>query len=131
MDTKSNPADKASREVHPRDLSKSKWTTGPDFLWKDEAAWEIPQTEAFGPPLEDDLEVKKVVLATEALPSWPTVEERMEYFPDWYRARKAVALCLRYLQKLKSMVETRRIYPNRETRRSRKTNQACNSSRAE
>lgn len=111
VDTKSNPADEASRGVRPRDLSKSKWITGPDFLWKDKAEWEIPQTEAFGPPLEDDPEVKKVVLATEVLPSWPTVEERMEYFPDWYRARKAVALCLRYLQKLKSMVETRRITP--------------------
>ena len=35
----------------------------------------------------------------------------MEYYPDWYRARKAVALCLRYLQKLKSMVEMKRITP--------------------
>ena len=111
VDTKSNPADEASRGVRPKDLSKSKWITGPDFLWKDEAAWEIPQTEAFGPPSEDDPEVKKVVLATEVSLSWPTVEERMEYFPDWYRARKAVALCLRYLQKLKSMVETKRITP--------------------
>ena len=62
-------------------------------------------------PLEDDPEVKKVVLATEVSPSWPTVEERMEYFPDWYRAHKAVTLCLRHLQKLKSVVETKRITP--------------------
>ena len=111
MHTKSNPADKASRGVCPRDLSNAKWITRPDFLWKDEAAWEIHQTEAFGLPLKDDPEVKKVVLATEVSPSWPTVEEHMEYFPYWYSVLKAVALCLRYLQKLKSTVETKRITP--------------------
>lgn len=31
MDTKSNPADKASRGVCPRELRVSKWITGPDF----------------------------------------------------------------------------------------------------
>ena len=48
VDTKSNPADEAWRGVCLRDLSKSKWITRPDCLWKDEAAGEIPQTEAFG-----------------------------------------------------------------------------------
>ena len=32
MDTKSNPADEASRGIRPNELTKSKWILGPDFL---------------------------------------------------------------------------------------------------
>ena len=60
VDTKFNPADEASRGVRPRELSKSKWITGPDFLWKDEAEWEIPSTEAVVQPLEDDPDIRKL-----------------------------------------------------------------------
>ena len=106
VDTKSNPADEASRGVRPREFSKSNWITGPDFLWKDEAEWEIFSTEDVVQPSEDDPEVKKAVsLATEVSPSWLTLEERMKYFSDWQRARKAVALCRRYVKKLKSRVD--------------------------
>ena len=40
IDTKSNPADDASRRVRPKDLSKSTWIKGPDFLWKEDAVRE-------------------------------------------------------------------------------------------
>ena len=32
VDTKSNPADEASRGIRPNELTKSKWILGPDFL---------------------------------------------------------------------------------------------------
>ena len=105
VDTKSNPADDASRGVRPKEFSESKWITGPDFLWKDEAEWENFSTEAVVSPSEEDPEVKKAVsLATGASQSWSALEERLKYFSDWQRARKAVALCRRYVQKLKSKV---------------------------
>ena len=33
-----------------------------------------------------------------------TLEERIERFSDWYRVRRAVALCSKYIQKLKKRV---------------------------
>jgi len=43
--------------VPPRELSKSKWITGPDFLWQDEAEWETSSTEAVIGLSEEDPEV--------------------------------------------------------------------------
>ena len=63
VDTKSNPADDASRGLRPTELSKSKWIKGPEFLWKNEAEWQVPLPEAVtGLKLvDDDPEVKKAV----------------------------------------------------------------------
>ena len=105
VDNKSNPADDASRVVHPKESSESKWITGPGFLWKDEAEWENFSTEAVVSPSEEDPEVKKAAsLATGASQSWFALEEQLKYFSHWQRARKAVGLCRRYIQKLKSRV---------------------------
>ena len=114
VDTKSNPADDASRGLRPRELSKSKWITGPDFLWQPEDEWKTSfSAEAVVSPSEEDPEVKKVVsLATGASQSWPTLEERLKYFSDWQHARKAVALCRRYVQRLKSRVAKRNTNPD-------------------
>ena len=98
--TKSNPADDASRGLLLRELSKSKWITGPDFLWQPEDEWKTSSSaEAVVRPSEEDPEVKEVVsLATGVSQSWPALEERLKYFSDWQCARKGVALCRRYVQ---------------------------------
>ena len=105
VDTKSNPADNASRGVRPKEFNEWKWITGPDFLWQDEAEWETFSTEAVVSPSEEDPEIKKAVsLATGASQSWSALEEQLQYISDWQHKRKAVALCHRYIQKLKSRV---------------------------
>ena len=95
IDTKSNPADDASRGVRPKDLSKSKWIKGPDFLWKEDAVWETSmETISDYSVSQNDPEVKKAVyLATEVSPSLSSTVARLEYFSEWHRAKKAVALC--------------------------------------
>ena len=104
IDTKSNPADDASRGVRPKDLSKSKWIKGPDFLWKEDAVWETSvETISDYSVSQNDPEVKRAVsLATEVSPSLSSTVARLEYFSDWHRAKKAVALCRRYVQRLQS-----------------------------
>lgn len=77
VDTKSNPADHASRGLNPQQLPKSSWFTGPAFLWKDKTYWPVHSSneakEAFTLS-EDDPEVKKgVTLVTntdESFASW-------------------------------------------------------------
>ncbi|KAF6779874.1 hypothetical protein AHF37_00656 [Paragonimus kellicotti] len=39
VDTKRNPADSASRGMHPKDQRTREWFSGPEFLWKDQVAW--------------------------------------------------------------------------------------------
>ena len=96
MDTKRNPADEASTAVRANELAKSKWILGPEFLWKPEAEWDamLKQPIVDVNLLDDDPEVKKVgLLATVVSPSWPTLVNRLAYFSDWHRAKKAIALC--------------------------------------
>ena len=112
VDTKSNPADHASRGLSPQGLQKSSWITGPAFLWKDQACWpEHSSSEAkeVFTLSEDDPEVKsKAALVTNTEKSFASLASHLEYFSDYHRAKKAVALCLLYTQKLKERVKMKK-----------------------
>lgn len=100
VETKSNPADDASRGTGVRELLKSRWITGPDFLWKNEdqrpAAMhaKVPEkTTTY--PSEHDPEVKKAVsMMTVTSTPEATLLSRIEYFSSWFRAKRSVALCI-------------------------------------
>lgn len=58
--------------------------------------------------MENDPEVKGVVLlATVVDSSFPSFLERLSFFSDWERARKAVAMCSRYVRRLRAKAETK------------------------
>ena len=107
--TDNNPADDASRGISARDLTtKSKWLTGPDFLWSKI----IPADKADDSSLvlpENDPEVKGSTFATsaEVLPHFEV--ERLDRFSTWTRARRAVANCLKYKARLKRQATMRRV----------------------
>lgn len=107
VDTKSNPADDASRGLCASELPLSKWSQGPAFLWQNESEWVVK-----GPPSNvqelscEDPEVRKIVpLATNTSPLLSSLVERMSYFSDWMRAKKAVALCRRYVRILHAKIQ--------------------------
>ena len=109
VDTKSNPADHASRGLNPQGLQKSNWITGPAFLWKDKSCWPVNEAKEIFTLSEDDPEVKnKVALVTSTDKSFVSLASRLEYFSDYHRAKKAVALCLLYIRKLKERVKSRK-----------------------
>ena len=100
VNSKVNPADDATRGLCATEFIKSKWSQGPAFLWKDEIEWEVEESDQFVTSA-DDPEIKKVVsMVTNKTSDWSIVE-RLKYFSDWLRAKRAVALCLRYMHKLK------------------------------
>ena len=110
VDTKTNLADEASRGLRARELTQSKWIQGPNFLWKPETEWNVTLKQPVGDAelLNDDPEVKKIVsLATAVTPSWSTMVDRLTYFSDWQRAKKAVAMCRRYVRLLQSKIQKR------------------------
>ncbi|KAK3730332.1 hypothetical protein QZH41_006955 [Actinostola sp. cb2023] len=113
VNTESNPADDASRGLTAHQLLSSRWLKGPDFLWK-ESQW--PAATITGKnevePFLNDPEVKKAVVMATASSSSEEEEDallvRLEYFSDWHRAKRAIALCIRYVQKLKEIVKKKR-----------------------
>ena len=92
-----NPADLCSRGVSVKELSESSlWWSGPDFL-KESYNEEVEYYEVES----DDPEIK-ICNEIVTLPEFPSILERLEYFSDWTHAKKSVALCHKYLAKLKN-----------------------------
>lgn len=103
--TKCNPAHDASRGITAKELvESSRWITGLEFLWMPEDQWPQPLEDRELVSLPDDPEVKKVTsYATSTQEPWNLVES-LSYFSDWHRACRAIAICLRYKQKLQQSV---------------------------
>ena len=98
-----NPADMSSRGVTAEEFSKgSTWINGPSFLWeKDISTYGKDITPDLNP---HDPELKKVqvmVSQSETVTGFDLA--RLEVFSDWFRAKRAVATCLR----LKSLLQER------------------------
>ena len=95
IESNQNPADESSRGVSPQDLVDSRWLNGPPFLWQQELPkWNDDVNLVISP---DDPEVKKVqAFVTGAQHErMATISERLGYFSDWHRAKKAVATCMK------------------------------------
>ena len=109
VETKCNPADDASRGITAKDLvENSRWISGPEFLWMPEDQWPQPLEDQDLISLSDDPEVKKVTsYATSTQEPWNLVES-LSYFSDWHRACRAVAICLRYKQKLHQLASSKK-----------------------
>ena len=102
VETKSNPADIASRGAGAQELIDNPlWWNGPEFLWNSCEDWDSVNDNPSIPP--DDPEVKKVSARATQIqdPKLPSVLERLTYFSSWYRAKKAIAVCLRLQQKFR------------------------------
>ena len=99
VETKSNPADIASRGAGAQELIDNPlWWNGPEFLWNSCEDWDSVNDNPSIPP--DDPEVKKVSATATQIqqPNLPSVLERLTYFSSCYRAKKAIAVCLRLQQ---------------------------------
>lgn len=82
-------------------MSESKWFKGPEFLWQ----YEVPETLKEQLDVNpDDPELKRgQCFVTETKPVlYGSLLERLQYFSDWHRAKKAIAVCLRFIDKLRS-----------------------------
>ena len=75
----------------------NRWWNGPNFLW-------IPQLEipALEPQISPkDPEVKKAtVLATKSMEHLSLLE-RIAYFSNWYRTKRAIAICQLFIERMK------------------------------
>ena len=99
VETKSNPADEASRGLTAKQLVEgSRWLIGPEFLWESRPC--KPENVEVCPLQESDPEVKKAsVLTMEVKKVAPFSDHfetsRLHGTSSWYQAMKVIALCLR------------------------------------
>ena len=102
VDTKENPADDASRGLGANELIRSsRWWNGPNFLWQP-----LPDEPNFDSQLSpDDPEVRKITALTTKSAEHPTLLDCIEYFSDWYRGKRAIAVCLLFIQRMKLRVK--------------------------
>ena len=92
-----NPADHASRGLHPEELVTSNWFKGPDFLWEP-----VIPDETVGYKIDpEDPELKKVVvnIALGTKHTERNMIQRLEKFSCWSKVITAVAVIQRYLRK--------------------------------
>jgi len=113
VDGKNNPADDASRGLSPKDLlQSSRWLQGPSFLWDHQDSWKDVDKRVPEPLNPDDKEVKKAsTLATSVTnkEQLPNLLKRLQYFSSWFRAKRAVAVCLRYRRILLERAHSKRM----------------------
>ena len=86
-------------------------------MWQKESEWPVDE-KVFPDPsqvLPCDPEVKKVtVLATKSTKRELKIADRLEYFSDWFRARRAIALSLLYLQRLREQAVAKHKVSNKK-----------------
>ena len=104
-----NPADEASRGVTVEEfLEGSKWISGPKFLWE----LHIPEKcDSVQIVQSEDPELKKIhSLATHSMSAHTDgfELERLDYFSSWYRAKRAVALCLKFKDLMMNKIAKKR-----------------------
>ena len=111
IDGKNHPADDVSRGLSPKDLlQSSRWLQGPSFLWEHHGSWKNLDNSKPEPLKLDDKEVKKassLVMSLMREDQMPNLIQRLEYFSSWFRAKRAVAVCLQYKEILLERVHRR------------------------
>ena len=92
-----NPADDVSRGLDVEELVQHwRWWNGPQFLWHPIEVQQFSTTVS-----ESDPEVKRKCMAANVTLEFCNLLDRLNYFSSWYRAKKAIALCLRLVMKFK------------------------------
>ena len=97
-----NPADEASRGLTAKELlCNSRWLKGPEFLWTDSTQW--PTNDMHINQVEMDA---NVMMAQAEQPD--PVSLLMEYFSDWIKLRRSVAVFLKVKCILKVRVDQKK-----------------------
>ena len=102
-----NPADLVSRGVTAEELvDNDLWWHGPAFL----TSPVLPRDEGPYEMENDDPEVRSrpAVSFAVAVQEFSGIPQRLEYFSNWWRAKRAVALCILYMKKLRHRVLVKR-----------------------
>lgn len=102
VESDENPADDASRGLYAQ-REDCRWLNGPLFLWQPKLQTTSTVQETWIPS-SNDPEVKKAksLVTQTSTTTFPSTLSRLEYFSCWYRAKRAIANCLKLKYRLKN-----------------------------
>ncbi|XP_068720766.1 uncharacterized protein [Montipora capricornis] len=108
VETALNTADEGSRGMSPKDfVEKSEWIGSPDFLKEPVESW--LKEESYDAHVDSDSpEVKNVKVNISAVKESSDILKRLRRFSSWFKAKVAVALCLKYSGRLRDRVLAKR-----------------------
>ena len=108
VETALNTADEGSRGMSPKDfVEKSEWIKGPDFLKEPVESW--LKEETYEDHVDSDSpEVRNVKVNISAVKENSDILKRLRRFSSWFKAKMAVALCLKYKRSLRDRVLAKR-----------------------
>ena len=108
VDSKSNPADYASRGLRPTDKHEiDQWINGPDFLRREEKDWP-PRPEDISVLPDETLEWKKDVNVYETqIQEVKPLDVFIQHYSAWYRLLKASAWLIRFMRHLRAVYPAR------------------------
>ena len=94
--TQVNPADLASRGLHPPDTDKLEtWLNGPDFLHTDSSNW--PETVSSVTLDDDDADLKPIISTNATQGKYVTgLDNLLMQYSDWHKLQRAVGWLLRF-----------------------------------
>ncbi|XP_048246131.1 uncharacterized protein LOC125377268 [Haliotis rufescens] len=129
VDSKSNPADVASRGISASHLlTCMNWFHGPKFLSSSESEWPVQPHL-----IHDEKMLEETVTATDASQddcSHNTVNKLLEHYSSWYRLKRVVAIYHRLFDSLKSRSDEHQ-YKNKKHAKSNRSLSVEDLSRAE
>ena len=100
MKSKHNPADHASRGIHPSNKEKvNSWLHGPCYLWEPRECW--PTFECAFEAIIEDPEVVQEVAVRAVSVEENALLEVAERVSSWGKLRRVVAWVLRFLKNCK------------------------------
>ena len=104
VNSSQNPVDIASRGLNAGELANnSVWLKGPEFLWKQDVSITEPETFMVDPRDPEVKGIQSLSCSTESSEPFSLLEH-LEYFSSWHLARRAEALCQRFIAKLRQRV---------------------------
>ena len=94
--------------MSPKDVvKKSEWIGGPDFLKEPVESW--LKEESYDDHMDSDSpEVKNVKVNIGAVKESSDILKRLRRFSSWFKAKMAVALCLKYKRRFRDRVLAKR-----------------------
>lgn len=96
VDSKSNPADIASRGIDASDSGKLHvWLNGPEFLWQNTIHSQSVLPDEITDVADDDDEIKREI-EVHAITSTDPIGNLMNYYSDWTKLQRATAWILRF-----------------------------------
>ena len=108
VESQLNPADDASRGLSLDNVSSAtRWTEGPNFLWKPPSDWPDMPGDSQDIP-DNDPEIKKMSNVAVVQSDPEPIDQLILRFSSWLKLKRVTAWVLTFIQNIRTMIQRRK-----------------------